>query len=315
MNGKNENITLEKCIELAADNYFDEIEKRAAEGSMEFSEKHTKEIEEIIKNSKGFPNKKAPLIINKRIAFIFIAAAIALTVLTAAAEDYNINFPNLYLYINKDEEETTEEITEETTAAEYTEEPLTEAPAEALAETEAEEPLYAESEESGSRILIESLNTEEAAEGFKREIEYNYEILEKMGIEFTQDSFIGTPFTWVIQQETLTEKIEESYMYCFPIIENGTVIGGFTFNCDTGRVNGLLTDSVINDGGTNINSLTDGKIYSLITDSDNNEAAFSEGEIFYFGEEVCNGEIYIKPPYEETETSVVDILKPLELSE
>lgn len=59
MNGKNENITLEKCIELAADNYFDEIEKRAAEGSMEFSEKHTKEIEEIIKNSKGFPNKKS----------------------------------------------------------------------------------------------------------------------------------------------------------------------------------------------------------------------------------------------------------------
>lgn len=163
--------------------------------------------------------------------------------------------------------------------------------------------LFAETTEN--QILIRTIDNSEAIELFQKEVYANGDMISRNG--FGTNSYIGTPFSMEYQYGKPYE-----YLFYFPIIRDGKIVNYVAQTIrDSGEVSWAVTQFFGNEPDVGLMHLNDGNIYSLVTNSKRDKLGVSDnGDVVEF---VSFNPIEYDKPYVGKETTVVNILEPLDI--
>lgn len=163
--------------------------------------------------------------------------------------------------------------------------------------------LFAETTEN--QILIRTLDNSEAINLFRQRVNEDGGMLSRNG--FGTNSYIGTPFSMEYQYGKPYE-----YLFYFPIIRDGKIVNYVEQTVwDNGDFTWAVTQFFGNEPDVGLMHLNDGNVYSLVANSKMDRLGVSDnGDVVEF---VSFNPIEYDKPYVGKETTVVNILEPLDI--
>ncbi len=161
-----------------------------------------------------------------------------------------------------------------------------------------------------NKILIETIDNSEVIKYFVENLSDNSLILSNNG--FGENTVVGTPFS--VEYQAYNN--ESSYLFYFPIINNGEITTYAEVNASTDKGARLTAVGNFYDYEGGLEKLNDGNVYAIINDKKTfSDIAVSENKVItlrpWHGANASEYEY--DTPYKDKETKIVNIMEPIDI--